>query len=253
MRKTIQLPELAAVFLFGALLGFGPVFAGGAEVVDENTADWAFAEEVANGSGSYTYGPGASSVLGEGAAFFSVDDTGRQLFGTDRFNTVPLSQFTGLSYSTFRVHPVDGVIQLSLQINIDYDVTDKDVSWQGRLVYEPYLSGTVQAHQWQTWDALAGEWWSSGSPGNGTCPQNDPCTWAEVLTAFPNAGVHNAELGAILLKAGGPWTGGFKGFADALVINTAEANSTFDFETAFGIFGDGFESADVSAWSSSIP
>ncbi len=251
MRYFVAVSVVAISFTFPSL-GIGPVLAGGAEVVDENTADWGFGEEVPNGFGSYNYGPGASSVLGEGAAFFRVDDTGRQLLGTDRFNAVPLSQFTALGYSTFRVHPVDGVIQLSLQINIDYDLTDGDQTWQGRLVYEPYLTGTVMAHQWQTWDAMAGSWWSSGSPGNGTCPQNDPCTWQEVLSAFPNAGVH-AELGAVLLKAGGPWAGGFNGFADGLVVDTVEASSTFDFETAFGVFGDGFESGDVTAWSSSSP
>ena len=42
-------------------------------------------------------------------------------------------------------------------------------------------------------------------------------------------------------------------FVDSLVIDTVEGQSTLDFEAAFGVFGDGFESGDVSAWSSSAP
>ena len=49
---------------------------------------------------------------------------------------------------------------------------------------------------------------------------------AQVLSNFPNAGIS----GALLLRAGGPWNGGFVGNADALSITVNGANTTYDFE-----------------------
>ena len=247
-------PGLAffATALLLAISFASPALAGGNEVVDEATADFGFLEEIPAGNGFYSAGPG-TPPLGSGSAHFTVDDTGREIFGTDRFNGARFDIFTTLSYATYRVFPTDGVLALSLQINTDYDLTDGNVDWQGRLVYEPTNAGlTVLGQTWQTWDTLAGNWWASGAPGNTVCPQNDPCTWAEVLSNFPNAGVH-LDLGAVLIKAGGPWTGGFWGATDNLNIEIDGQLSIFDFETNALIFTDGFESGDTTAWDSTFP
>ncbi|MCG8462826.1 MAG: hypothetical protein MI919_41600 [Holophagales bacterium] len=224
-----------------------------AEEVNESTADWGFLEEIAAGRGFFSFPEGGPPPSGLGAAIFEVDGTGRMILGTDRYNGTRLDDLTLLEYSTYRLRPVDGVLALSLQINVDYDLTDGDESWQGRLVFEPYLDGSsVDSLVWQTWDAAAGLWWASGSPGNGTCPQGAPCTWAQVLTAFPDAGVH-ATLGGVLLKAGGPWLDGFVGAADLLRVGVSGVTTDFDFETGSFVFADGLESGNTDGWSSVVP
>lgn len=252
-------PTPRASLLACCLLGLGlasSVLAGGPipTVVDENSADWGFLEEIAGGRGFFAYGIG-TPPLGEGAAILVVDETGREIFGTSLYDGVRLDTITALRFSSYRARPETGILAPSLQINVDYDLTDGNEDWQGRLVYEPYLAGgaTPTSGTWQAWNALDGNWWASGAPGNTECPQNAPCTWAEVLSAFPDAGVH-ATLGGVLLKAGGPWAEGFVGAVDALEVGAVGGSSDlWDFETATGIFADGFESGTVLDWSTSSP
>jgi hypothetical protein len=123
------------------------------------------------------------------------------------------------------------VLAISLQFNVDYDLSDMDGSWQGRLVYEPYLTGaTVLTQTWQTWDGMSGTgWWATGAPGNTVCTQGTPCSWADILTNWPNAGVQTGILSGVSLKAGSGWAG-FDGNADQLIIGLSGTNTTYDFE-----------------------
>lgn len=149
-----------------------------------------------------------------------------------------LDQITDLRYSTYRQTADPGNnIAIALQINVDYDLTDQSTGYQGRLVFEPYqgVGGNVTQGNWQSWDAKAGRWWgtrSSVTRNNGAvanpCVQSTPCTWTQLLAAFPDAGVH-ATYGAIVLKAGSGWTG-FRGNVDELSIGVGNAITTFDFE-----------------------
>ncbi|MEM8929613.1 MAG: hypothetical protein AAGE94_00465 [Acidobacteriota bacterium] len=228
-----------------------PLVAGSATlVVDETNAEWGFLSENVE-VGFRAFGAGPSGVpIGESSVHFQVDGQAREILGTANYNGTLLSTIDTLSYSTYRFSPDSGVLAISLQFNVDYDTTDMDESWQGRLVFEPYLDGSmITPGVWQTWDALAGLWWSSGAPGNTVCPQHDPCTWAEVQSSFPQAGVH-ATLGAMLLKAGGPWSD-FYGAVDNLTIGFGGVDTTFDFESANLLFFDGFEIGNTSAWTTS--
>ena len=127
-------------------------------------------------------------------------------------------------------------LAISLQLNVDYDLTDESRTDQGRLVYEPVTNakGTVTQRQWQTWDARAGLWWGTrrsvrvaGVLVKNRCVQATPCTWAQLLARFPNSGMHSVE-GGVILKAR-PHAG-FRGNVDRLVIGIAGAVTTFDFE-----------------------
>lgn len=118
---------------------------------------------------------------------------------------------------------------ISLQFDMDYNLTDSNTAWQGRLVYEPYFTETVNKGAWQTWDPLQGKWWATGSPGNGSCPQSNPCTWAQVLSAFPNAGLR-ASVGGLSFKAGSGWPANWQGNVDAFVIVVGDEAKAFDFE-----------------------
>lgn len=248
-RWTVLLP-LCACMLWTAV----PAEAGGGVtvVVDENDMEWGFLEEIADGTGSFTYGPNGDGSQGEGAAQLTVDATGRHIFGTAKYNGLLLSNIVIMQYDALRLFPSTGVTQTSLQINVDYDSTDMDLSWQGRLVYEPYLNGTVDYGRWQIWSGTSGNWWASGAPGNTECPQNSPCTWTEILNLYPNAAIHS-ELGAVLFKAGGPWAEGFRGLVDKFSFFTPETTNLYDFETINGIFADGFESGDTTSWTSTLP
>jgi hypothetical protein len=145
---------------------------------------------------------------------------------------------TDLHYATHRQTADPGNnLAIALQFNVDYDLTDQATGYQGRLVFEPYqgIGGNVPQNTWQTWDAKAGKWWGTKAsvPVNGvtatnSCVQATPCTWTQLLAAFPNIGVH-ASYGAVVLKAGSGWAG-FRGNVDQLTIGLSGTSTTFDFE-----------------------
>lgn len=149
-----------------------------------------------------------------------------------------LDAITELQYSTYRqTDDAGNNLAVALQLNADFDLTDQAVGYQGRLVFEPYQSnsGRVPQNMWQTWDAKAGKWWGTKSSVsvNGVlttnpCVQATPCTWAQLLAAFPNVGIH-ATYGAVVLKAGSGWPS-FRGNVDNLRIGVNGSTTTFDFE-----------------------
>jgi hypothetical protein len=157
------------------------------------------------------------------------------MLGLQAYGGTAFSQITKLEYSTYQ-NPANSnpIVTIALQLNFDHNLTDADNSWQGRLVFEPYYTfGTPALGSWQTWDALAGKWWASKAPFNATCSQASPCTWAQVLGTWPNAGIH-ATLPGVLLKAGGGWSGGFDGNVDALTVGVSSNDTTYDFEPGLG-------------------
>lgn len=202
-------------------------------VTPDNMQGWGFFEEIPTGSGGMVPGPSTPPV-GAGSANLIVDSTGREMLSTVAYAGTAFSSITTLQYSTYRASG-SSALAVSLQFDVDYDLTDGNTSWQGRIVFEPYYTNTVLTGVWQTWDTLTnvgtGNWWATGAPGSSVCPIGNPCTWSELLSAFPNAGVR-ANVGATHLKAGGPWTGGFNGNADKLVVGTTVDTITYDFDLA---------------------
>lgn len=185
-------------------------------------------------------GPGTPPV-GTGSAELATSSTsdGKALLLPD-YKGTRLDQITALRYSTYRQSADSGNnLAISLQFNVDYDLTDTATAYQGRLVFEPYHTngGHVRQNTWQAWDAMAGKWWGTkstvfkaGVATSNACVQATPCTWTQVLAAFPDIGVH-ASLGAVVLKAGSGWAG-FRGNVDQLTITASGATTTFDFEAA---------------------
>jgi hypothetical protein len=229
MKISKILPAFAALaFVFAGVVS--PVSAAMFVVEPSNPQGWAFAQETPTGSGQFVNGP-AVPPMGTGSAELTVDSTGGVVLGNAAYGGMALSNINTLEYSTYRVSGGNALAP-ALQFNIDTNQFDANVAWQGRLVYEPYHTQTVLTGEWQAWDTLddaagtgTGNWWFTGAPGNTVCPQANPCTWTEVLTAFPNAGVHTV-FGGVLFKAGGGWVGGFVGNVDAFVINS----DVYDFE-----------------------
>ncbi len=202
-----------------------------------NEQGWGFAGDGGSGTWSGALVVGPSGGLGEGSANLVVDSTKGAIFGVADYLGTPLGDITTLSYSTYRAEG-GPALALALQLNFDSDLTDENDIWQGRLVYEPYLTQVVSDDAWQNWNTLndaagtgTGSWWLS----NGTlasisgCTMATPCTWTEIKTAFPNGGVH-ATLGGVLFKAGSSWAGGFDGNVDNFTIGVDGVDTTYDFE-----------------------
>lgn len=214
-------------------------------VTPGNMQGWAFCNEqsgvndCSGATGSLVAGP-ATPPLGIGSARLqtAVPANGQALI-LAAFQGTRLDAITQLQYSTFVT--AGGPPQaIALQFNIDSDVTDGVTNYQGRLVFEPYQNpalGAVAAGVWQTWSPLQGKWW--GTPGGGSrpltvaCPQSAPCTVSQILSQFPNAGIH-ATAGAVIFKAGSGWANPFDGNVDALTIGTAASTTIFNFEPAIG-------------------
>lgn len=114
------------------------------------------------GSGGFENGPG-TAPLGAGSAFLRVDPTGRHALGTTAYVGTRMDSITELKYWSYQNNNTNTAAAISLQFDIDYDLNDADNSYMGRLVFEPYISNTVQQGVWQNWDALAGKWWGSRS------------------------------------------------------------------------------------------
>lgn len=202
-------------------------------VSPSNMNGWVFSNDQPNGVGTGTLvnGPGAAP-LNAGSARLALAGSGDgQIVAAPVHQGVRLDQLTTLEYSTYRSSADAGNnLAIALQLNVDYDLTDANTSWQGRLVFEPYhtFPGGVPQGVWQTWDALVGKWWASRSPGNVHCPQSSPCTLPQILSYFPNAGIH-ATFGAVVLKAGSGWAS-FDGNVDELTIGIGGLDTTYDFE-----------------------
>lgn len=177
--------------------------------------------------------------LGSGSARLKLDSAsdGKALLLPD-YGGTRLDDISALSYATFRQSRDPGAnLAISLQFNVDYDLTDSATAWQGRLVYEPYLTngGEVPDTTWQIWNALQGKWWGTktsvwrqGTQVTNPCLQATPCTWSQVLTYFPDIGIHT-RYGAVVLKAGSGWSS-FTGNVDALTIGISGVVTTFNFD-----------------------
>lgn len=210
-----------------------------------NQNGWAFGDDLpgtGTGSGGFEAGP-AAPPLGAGSAFLTVDSQGRHVFGTGGYGGTRMDDLLALLYGSYQDNNANTVVAPSLQFDIDYDLNDAATAYQGRLVFEPYLSpaqGPVQQNAWQNWNARAGNWYGTRTTvtaGNVAgvaqpCQPAAPCTWQQVLALFPNAGVRNTPASAVLFKVGGPWAPGFDGNVDALTLGHNLSRINYNFEHA---------------------
>ncbi len=235
MRRLFVL--LCSVALVGVTaLGASPAGASTSVDVNPSTAvnlGWGFLEETAPGSGDFELGP-ATPPDGVGSARITTGANGGMAFGMIGYGGTRLDEISALGYSTYRSSSDAGNnLAASMQMVIDYDVTDGNTVYQGRLVFSPSdtAPGGVPQDTWQTWDAHAGRWYATGAPGNTACPSSSRCTWSEILTSFPDAGILASPFyGGVLFKAGA-WSSAFEGNVDAFSITTAaNGTDTYDFE-----------------------
>ena len=215
------------------LLAMAPV-AAQTIVVRPGDPTWVFVQETATGAGAFGNGP-ATPPSGSGSASITVSGGGGELFTTSGqvlgVAGTKLSALTALQFSTYVIASDNPAVTATLQIEADYDVTDGNTAYQGRLVYEPYHLGVNPVPgTWQTWNALTGAaWWATGAPGNGTCPQSTPCTFVALVTAFPNVGFRNVGAANVV----GFKVGSTPGLNATVAVDALRINGTLvDFEPA---------------------
>ncbi len=201
------------------------VVSPGSLVVDSSPTGWYFwndYNDTPTGSpGQLVAGP-ATPPLGAGSVELGPlttagGATGHSAIATNAYFGTALADITSMSYSTYQPGPT---LAIAVQFDVRYRTTDG--AYGGRLIFEPYQNGTVTVGSgWQSWSPLAGKWWATHTDASGTggtqvvalpsgnCAISTPCTWSEILAAFPDAQVY----GRFLLKAGSGWSG-FDGNAD---------------------------------------
>jgi hypothetical protein len=215
----------------GALLAADVVAKPTADTVALNT-QWQFVDESKPGSppaqGLLTVA--TSNAPAPVAARFHISSSMQALslqLSEGDLGGVPLAQVEELDYCT---RLVDGPrpYAVTLQINVDADVTDGDQSWQGRLVYTPSYNGAVIQGEWQCWNTLVGKWWATGGPMAEVAPADSPQPLGTLLAHFPNLGV-NATYSVVALKAGDGWRD-FMGEASPVAISVEGER----YDVAFG-------------------
>jgi hypothetical protein len=138
-----------------------------------NPGGWGFSvESGSNAGGNFqNVGPG-TPPYGSGSVRLQVGDAASGIvFGRLGWNSLRLADIAELSYWTYQTSASSPALLPALQIPYDADVFDTDLSFQGRLVFEPYLATglgqPVQNATWQNWDTLdlnANGWWATGGP-----------------------------------------------------------------------------------------
>ncbi len=236
--KNAVAATAAAALLSLAVAVTGSSIAGAStvQVRQLQVTNWFGFNEGPSGSlGNVTLVPGpATPPAGTGSAKLQVDSTGRASLGTNEFKGTPLSQIAQMDYWGYVVGGTTN--QLVLTFDVTYDTTLGSTAYQGRLTFVP--STPPPADSWRHLNALTdGTWFGSQSPGSTVCSQSSPCTWSQVLAHFPNAAIRNDPIGqgALLLRLGGPVTGGATAYVDDLTVATGAASTTTDFEAGGSI------------------
>jgi hypothetical protein len=116
-----------------------------------NVTGWFGGNEGPGGSvGNATLVPGPNPTpLGTGSAALQVDFLGRASLGTLAYAGTRLDAFTDIDYWGYVVGGTTN--QLVLQFDVDYNSTDSDTSYQGRLTFVPNdnrrpISGGTSTH-----------------------------------------------------------------------------------------------------------
>jgi hypothetical protein len=186
---------------------------------------WGFFDDNGNGgTGQMVDGP--PGALGTGSAELAVSASNQGfMLANPAYNGTPISALTKLNYSSFQPGPT---LAIALQFDVKYRTSD--LSYDGRLIFEPYQNGMVTVPNGrEDSHALTGMWWAShqgaANGSGGLCPQSSPCSWDVITHDFQDATI----AGNVLFKAGSGWSS-FDGNVDNFTIGVNDNDTTFDFE-----------------------
>jgi hypothetical protein len=193
-----------------------------------------------------TVGPGAGLLpfdivlsppdptLGAASARLVITDVNwRHMYLSPIFTGTRLSDITVFEY---RLRIPSDLSQLPyINIGWDDDVTDGNTGPRGRLVYTPPPS--LASNTWHIIDARndpTPNWYTTITPTQ--CTASTPCTFAQLVAAYPNAAIHpntlmGVPLGFIGIRVGGG-SSTSTGYADGLRVGVGSQITLFDFEAA---------------------
>jgi parallel beta-helix repeat protein len=173
-------------------------------------------------------------TLGEASARLTITDVNwRHMYVAPIFTGTLLSDITVFEY---RLRVPSASLQFPY-INIGWDdnVTDGNTGFRGRLVYSP---PSLLADAWHIVDARNDPTprWYTTLPGATQCTDVTPCTFTDLVAAYPNAAIHpntlsGVPLGFIGIRVGGTGSTG-TGYADGLRVGVGSQITLFDFEAA---------------------
>jgi len=192
-------------------------------------------ETVGSGSGLLPFDivlPPPDPTLGAASARLTITNSQwRHMYAAPIFTGTLLSDITVFEYRLY----VPTTSPQTPYINIGWDdnVTDGNTGFRGRLVYTP---PSLPSGTWHTIDARNDQvrrWYNTLNVP--PCTAAQPCTFTELVAAYPNAAIHPVvPLGFIGIRAGaGPDpTDTGTGYADGLRVGVGNQITLFDFEAA---------------------
>jgi hypothetical protein len=234
MRK-FRVGVAALVVAVAGLVGVDPAGAAATtQVVHAQTVGgWFSLNEGPGGSvgtANFVQGPG-SLPAGSGSVQLTVDSAGRASIGTGQFAGLRLDQLTELSYWAY-VPSAAGNYYPVVQFDVDYNLNDGNTGYQGRLSYN--LPAPLALGTWTKVNATTpgGTFFRSNTAASNALACGSACTIPQILAAYPNAGIRNASgaPGALLIRLGGPISGGAVVYADAVTVATSANSVLTDFE-----------------------
>ena len=177
------------------------------------------------GSQAFIVGP-ATPPTGSGSLQFSSGSNGGafEAIFQNAFDGTRLADLTALGYGTFVAHFGSGGQAPYLNLIVD---NDGNGTIDDQLFFQPILNGTVLLGSWQSWNPLAGQWWSLNGIAGAT--QGSPKPLSAYLAAQPNARIASSGLRIATGCEGTSWAG-FVGDIDALTIGVRGSSTTYDFE-----------------------
>ena len=194
-----------------------------------------FVPSVLAGDYEMVNGP-STPPRGDGSAQMSVIGTERYGLATYQYAGTDLDDIGEVAFSTYQTSTNPGATDRAIFLNLDIDFNNTTTTgYQGRLVFVPKDNGSVGQDSWQEWNGTSGMWrWSRFvSNGNQWLDGNttELRSWADIITAFPNAELFNEAFpGQILLRAGEPYEDGFTGNTDKFVFAIPFHKFTYNFE-----------------------
>lgn len=193
-------------------------------IVTQDSTEWLYSEF--KPSGSYEL-VDSNNKSEKSSLLLKVDEHGEVLYSNFDLKGWKFSNFKAIDYKTFVES--EGNYATELWLNVNYEGESEINNWQGNVVYEPSLNGSIQKGKWQTWKTIEGKWWATDKPGSDRCPRTNPCLWTHFMKFFPNISIQK-NAGALLFVAGNSEVEAFDGFVDDLQVKGLGHNVLYDFE-----------------------
>jgi hypothetical protein len=237
MKTTLGIAALLSSAGF-ALAG-GPTL----EVSPSNMQGWFTAISTdgvnpASASAGFVNGP-ATPPLGTGSAQLNVGafGGGAARFRTSQYGGVLLGTITELGYSTYTQATQTPGLAPYLQLRLDYnndgvqdDILHFEPEYQNGYTMNVPTQADSQSGVWQSWDALAGGWWSvfntlgTAAAGGSVRPLSDFVANQPLAKLMPTTGL------SVTAGFGAPSWNNYIGNFDAVTVGVSGLSTTYNFE-----------------------